>query len=141
MQVSLVRVGHTLNKEMVSNIVTVIISMFKQSGCVTENGLISFTGLVVGCREKIDLEPIGPYIKHALESNENECTQLACGIISDLSEALNENMAQYIDDFVPLLLQILSNGTLDRKIKPHAIRAIGDFSMYCGEQFNQKYLQ
>ena len=119
----------------------VIIKIFKQAGCVTDYGLIALSGLIVGCREKIDLKPIGPYVKHALESNENECTKLACGIISDLSEALQEKMAHYIHDFVPLLIQILKSSDLDRRIKPHALRALCDFSLYCGDNFNESYLE
>jgi hypothetical protein len=36
----------------------------------------------------LDLQKIGVYIKHALESRDNECASLACGIISDLSTNL-----------------------------------------------------
>jgi hypothetical protein len=36
-------------------------------------------------KEKINITQIGSYIKYALESKDNDCTKLACGIISDLS--------------------------------------------------------
>jgi hypothetical protein len=63
--------------------------------------------LVTGVGElgnaNLDLQKIGVYIKHALESKDNECASLACGIISDLSSNLQEGMNAYLDDFVPCL--------------------------------------
>jgi hypothetical protein len=45
--------------------------------------------MVVGLGDKVDLSNIGHYIKFALESKENDCTKIACGIISDLSERMD----------------------------------------------------
>jgi hypothetical protein len=70
--------------------VTVIVSIFKQAGRVTDNGLIAFQGLVAGLGnpEFINMSEIGLYVKHALESKDSDCAGLACGIISDLSSVL-----------------------------------------------------
>ena len=113
--------------------------MFKQSEKVTENGLIAFQGLVVGLGAKIEIGDIGSYIKYALQSKDNECAKLACGIISDLSSTMEERMCEYLDDFVPCLHDILRDTTLDRKIKLPALHALGDLCMYSGDQFVQKY--
>jgi len=136
MQVILIKVGHIVEKPLADNMIQMIISLFKQAGKVTENGLIAFNGMVVGLGEKVDLSNIGHYIKYALESKENDCTKIACGIISDLSE----RMDQYLDDFVPCLHQILSDETLDRRIKLPALHALGELCLNCGTQFNGKYL-
>ena len=136
MQVILIKVGHMVEKPLADNMIQMIISLFKQAEKVTENGLIAFNGMVVGLGDKVDLSNIGHYIKYALESKENDCTKIACGIISDLSE----RMDQYLDDFVPCLHQILSDETLDRKIKLPALHALGELCLNCGVQFNQKYL-
>jgi hypothetical protein len=95
---------------------------------------------VVGAGDKIQINEIGHYIKYALESKENECTKLACGIISDLSSTMQTSMNQYLDDFVPCLHNILSDPSLERSNKLTSLRALGDLCMYCGEQFNKKYL-
>mmetsp|Transcript_21705 Transcript_21705/g.33430 ORF Transcript_21705/g.33430 Transcript_21705/m.33430 type:complete len:223 (-) Transcript_21705:498-1166(-) len=131
-QVCLVNIGSMIEPSLAGNIIHVIIQMFTQADTVTENGLIAFSGLVVGCGDKIDITSIGPYIKHALQSDENACTKLACGIISDLSNSFGEKMAEYMNDFVDPLLAILSNSAIDRAVKPHALRAIGDFAFSCG---------
>lgn len=125
-----------VEKPLADNMIQMIIALFKQAGKVTENGLIAFNGMVVGLGDKVDLSNIGHYIKFALESKENDCTKIACGIISDLSE----RMDQYLDDFVPCLHQILSDETLDRKIKLPALHALGELCLNCGATFNQRYL-
>lgn len=139
-QVILIRVGPLVQDQLAANIIQVIIQLFKQAEKVTENGLIAFQGLVVGAGERIQINEIGNYIKYALESKENECTKLACGIISDLSATMGEKMIEYLDDFVPCLHNILGDQTLDRSIKLPALVALGDLAMYCGEAFNKKFL-
>jgi len=80
---------------------------------VTENGLIVFQGLVVGLGDRLEFnETIGSYIKYALESQENDCTKIACGIVSDLAGSLGEGMNSYLDDFVPCLHAVLCDQTL-----------------------------
>lgn len=128
-----------VDQALASNIITVIISMFKQAEKVTENGLIAFQGLVVGLGSNIQIDQIGSYIKYALQSKENECAKLACGIISDLSSSMEERMCEYLDDFVPCLHDILRDSQLDRRIKLPALHALGDLCMYSGNQFMQKY--
>ena len=122
------------------NIIQIIIQIFKQAEKVTENGLIAFQGLVVGFGEQIEIAEIGSYIKYALQSKDNECTKLACGIVSDLSTGMGERIGEYLDDFVPCLHEILRDQTLDRRIKLPALTALGDLCMYSGVAFNQKYL-
>jgi hypothetical protein len=96
--------------------------------------------LVVGLGEKINITEIGSYIKYALESKDNDCSKLACGIVSDLSESMGLRMEEYLDDFVPCLHNILRDNTLNRKVKPAALHALGDLSMYSGPSFIQKFL-
>jgi len=59
---------------LVKNIIQCIIRLFKQAEKVSENGLIALQGTVLGCGEFVDLDEIGQYIKHALESKEKDCT-------------------------------------------------------------------
>lgn len=95
---------------------------------------------MVGAGDKIQIQEIGSYIKYAIESKENECVKLACGIISDLSGSMGPKMDEYVDDFVPGLHNILGDPSLHRSIKLPALRAIGDLCMYCGDKYNGKYL-
>ena len=57
------------------------------------------------------------YIIWALKGDDDECVRLACGLISDLAVALQEDIQQYLFDFVPPLLDILRNPNQDRHSK------------------------
>ena len=139
-QVMLIKIGDKAQKPLVTNIVMVIIRLFKQAGKVTENGLIALQGAVVGCGEHIEIPEVGQYIKHALESKETDCTKLACGIISDLSGAHQGKMSEFLDDFVPCLHDILRDQTIQKEMKIPALHAMGDLAVYCAARFCQSYL-
>ena len=83
---------------------------------------------------------MGLYIKCALESKENDCTRVACGIISDLASNLEGKLSPYLDDFVPCLHVVLNDTSMDRKIKLNALIAIGDICTYCWDSFKLKFL-
>ena len=117
-----------------------LIQIFTQAGRVTENALIAFQGLCVGAGENINLAEIGVYLKHALQSQDDDCAKLACGIISDLAGTMQDRLNEYLDDFVPCLHTILRSSDMDRKIKLPALQALGDLSLNSGDPFNQRHL-
>lgn len=84
---------------------------------------------------------MGQYIKHALESKEEDCGRLACGLISDLSGTMLERFEEYLDDFVPCLHDILRSGDIDRRMKLHALHALGDLALNQEKPFKTKYLK
>jgi hypothetical protein len=49
-------------------------------------------------------------------------------------------LAEYLHDFAPCLLNILRSSTIDQKIKPPALHALGDLSLNLGDQFNEPFL-
>ena len=53
---------------------------------------------------------------------------------------MQEEIANYHDDYVPILHNILTNSDQDRKIKLNALTALGDLSILSGHEFNKKYL-
>ena len=83
--------------------------IFQNLKKVTENGLIAFSGLINGIGERINLDEFGQYIVWALKGDDDECTRLACGLVSDLASALKAKISKYLLDFVPPLLQILKD--------------------------------
>lgn len=92
LQVILVRIGHTVSKEIGDNIVKLLIMMFQNLKKVTENGLIAYSGLCVGIGEKVNVDDFGEYILWALSGDDEECIRVACGIVSDIASALHENV-------------------------------------------------
>ena len=91
---------------------------------------------VSGLGESIDITEMACYIKYALQSQDDDCAKLACGIISDLSSSMQNKLDQYLADFVPCLHDILRKEDVDRKIKLTAMHALGDLSLNSGDVFN-----
>lgn len=141
MQIILVRVGHKIDDDNAQKIVHLLVLIFQGQKKVTENGLIAFSGLINGIGERIKVDEFGQYIVWALKGDDDECIRLACGLISDLANALQENLQKYLYDFVNPLLNILKDPKQDRHSKLQAIVALGDLSMNCGQAFTHNYLE
>lgn len=58
-----------------------------------------------------------------------------------MSSNMQGKLSEYLGDFVPCLINILKNETLDRKMKLPAFHALGDLSLNSSEVFNKFYLQ
>lgn len=50
-------------------------------------------------------------------------------------------MIEFLDDFVPCLLDILRDQAVAKEMKIPALHAMGDLAMYCSSHFCQNYLQ
>lgn len=132
--------GHKLDDALAGNIVKLLIMIFQALRRVTENGLIALSGLINGVGSRVNVNEFGQYIVWALQGDDDECTRLACGIVSDLATALKDDIGRYLNDFVPHLLKILRDQNQDRRSKLQAIIALGDLAMNSGEIFSQAYL-
>ncbi len=121
--------------------VKLLINIFQKQGKVTESGLIAFSGLCNGIGARINIKEFGTYIAHALKGTDDECTRLACGLISDLATAMGDAIGEYMLDFVPCLLTILKNNDQDRNTKLQAIVALGDLAMNSPSTFISSYLE
>ena len=75
-----------------NSIVLLLTQIFQKQKKVIESGLIAYSGLCNGIGPRINVKDFGNYIIHALKGDDDECVRLACGIISDLSSALGEQM-------------------------------------------------
>jgi hypothetical protein len=69
--------------------------------------LIALSGLINGIGARVNVNDFGQYLVWALQGDDDECVRLACGLVSDVAGALNENVFRYLTDFVPPLLKIL----------------------------------
>lgn len=129
-----------INDGEINAVTDLIIKIFQNLQKVTEYGLLAFSGLCVGVQERVPVDKFGQYIKWALEGEDDECCRIACGIVTDIAGALMENVALYIDNFVPNLINVLKNENRNRQCKIVSIGALGDLCMYSGPQFSEKYL-
>lgn len=123
-----------------ANIVHLLTLIFNTQKKVTENGLIALSGLINGVGNRLKIESFGQYVVYALQSSEDECVRLGCGIVSDLANAFNEQITGFLTDFVAPLAKILQNPQSSRKAKVSALLALGDLAMNAGPSFNKVYL-
>lgn len=129
-----------MDDDIAHKIVALLIIIFQRLKRVTENGLIAFSGLCNGIGDRIKIDEIGQYIVWALKGDDDECVRIACGIISDLANALGEGMQNYLFDFVNPILDILKDPKQHRDSKLSSIVALGDLAMNCGAPFITNYL-
>jgi len=83
---------------------------------------------------------MGNYIIHALKDEDEECVRLACGIISDIANALGHGIYDYLSDFVPPIIKILKEPHYNRDTKLQAVITVGDLAMNAGTGY-VPYLQ
>lgn len=87
LQIILTRVGDRVDDQTATNIVQLLTLIFNTQKKVTENGLIALSGLINGVGSRLSIESFGQFIVYALQSSEDECVRLGCGIVSDLANA------------------------------------------------------
>lgn len=86
------------------------------------------------------MKDFGHYLLWALDGDDEECTRVACGIISDIASALQANCHIYIASFVPSLLKVLVSPQHSRESKLYALQSLSDLAIYAPVQFCQLYL-
>ena len=135
LQVILVKVGAQVDTQTGEKIVKLLIMIFQAQKRVTENGLIAYSGLCQGLKERVEIADFGKYIMHALEGEDEEATRVACGIVCDVASSLQEGVGSYLGNFVPQLLKILSSQAHDKRTKLQALISLGDLAIYAGVPF------
>lgn len=142
-QVMLVKVGSRVQNDLQVNIMTLLKNLFRVNGKVTENGLIALSGLANGLEERLDVTSIKEYIQAALlNSNDPEVSRLACGVVSDISNAKGEKMGEDLNYFLQPLNQILVNQEFDIDTKIQSIIALGDLCLNSSNDFvKSQYFQ
>ena len=71
---------------------------------VSLDGLIAYGGLCQGLQNRVNVKDFGQYILYALKGDDEDCARVACGVISDIATAFNEDVKIYLTSFVPPLL-------------------------------------
>lgn len=84
---------------------------------VTESGLLAYNGVLNGLQNRANIKDFGQYIYWALEGDDEDCTRIACGIISDIVSAFGDESEQYLSSLVPHLLNVLQSHKRDRRTK------------------------
>lgn len=90
---------------------------------------MAYSGLCQSMGDKLNVKEIGPYLLNALESDNDDLSRVACGLISDITSALGDGIKVHLTSFVPELFKVLRSGTHSRDSKLHCIQSIADLSL------------
>ena len=102
--------------------------------------MLAYQGVSYGLQGRVNIKDFGQYLYWALEGEEEDCTRVACGIISDIVAALGNESEQYLSSLVPHLLNVLQSAKRERKTKLIAFQSLSDVAFYAGPSFCKNYL-
>ena len=114
-----------------------ITKTFEMRQQVYDEGVLVLSALCSCLGQGIEpyVNTLGPYIVHGLKSKEPSLTRLSCGLVSDITTALQSNVRVHLDELVPQLIEMLEDKSGDKQVKLTAITALGDLCMHGGSGF------
>ncbi len=124
----------SVNLEGGKEILSYIIQTFKERGTVYEEGLMAAAslGLVLGKDFDQMTSEYGSFLIYALNAvTDTSLCKTAIHSTSDLIRAIGPSFNKYIDQFLPIILNILSNTEADKILKPHSFNVISDVFIIC----------
>jgi importin subunit beta-1 len=82
------------------------------------------------------MDKFGPYLVYSLKSLDDiSLCRVAVGAIGDLARALDDQMSSYLNELMPVLMDILRSSQLDRGVKLFIITVLGDLAISTGKFF------
>jgi len=139
LQTILNRIEKKIDDVISDKMVELIINCFKSRGDVFEEGFLLLSALCSKFEHYMDkhVGDLGQYIIHALKQDESsETIKNACGLISDLCTMVeSQSIIEGFQEYVPLLLHIMTNKKLLRDAKLGAVTAIGDTYLITKDKF------
>ena len=124
------------DKQTAASLLQNIITSFKARKDLYDEGitLIGSIALFMGSYFTAAMELISPYLINGLRSTDSpSLCRVSILCLSDIINGLgNDN--KYVNDFLPLIMNILSNDQIDRTLKPLCFNIISDLFMFCPDE-------
>ena len=118
------------------NLLNNIIETFKMRKSLYEEGISLIGGICNYIRDEFKgvMELISPYIIQGLKStNSYSICKASILCLSDIVLGLG-NQNKYIADFLPLIMNILSDNNIDRDLKSYCFNIISDLFISCQQE-------
>lgn len=125
-----------LNFVSAKEILGVIIMTFTERKNVYEEGLMAASGLALCVGQEFEplIKDFGSYLVYALNSiSDTSLCKTAIHSTSDLIRSIGSSFSLYLDQIIPIILNILSNTEADKILKPHSFNVITDVFITCKE--------
>ncbi len=99
---------------------------------------------LAGCVFKLGMQDIMTVLQLSSDvqkSKKNFCLQevdvciATVGVLGDICRAMDTQVAEFSDNIMQVLLQTLSDPTVDRSIKPQILSSFGDIALAVGDKF------
>ncbi len=133
-----IKLGPKIDLKSAGDMTDLIIESFKLRKTVYDEGIQAFSGLVMAIGKDFNqfMPKFGPYLVYSLKNAEDTTLcRVAVGCVNDLSRALEEAVAPYLRELVPLLMDILRNPETDRTLKLTTITTLGDLAFSTNKMF------
>ena len=138
MQAVFIKLTGKIPAPITSQIVEMILEAFKQRKAVFEEGMIAFSGLIIAVGKDFipHMKNFGPYLVYGLKSyNEATLCRVSVGCVADLARTLEETMSEYLNELMPILMELLRSGDTDRGVKLVVISVVSDLALQTGRFF------
>lgn len=138
MQPTFIKLSGRITSEVLTNLVNLIVASFKQRAAVYDEGVLAMSGLIIASGRSFQphMESFGPYLIFALKSTEDiTLCRVAVGCVGDIARGMEELIADYLGQIMPILMEILRNAETDRELKLIIITTLGDLAMATGKPF------
>ncbi len=133
LQPSFIKLAGKLPIELADRAVHLMLESFQQRRSVYEEAVLAFGGIATAVGKDFDkyMEKFGPFLVYALKNTEDAgLSRISVGCVADITRALEERVAQYLAQFMPVLMEILKNTDTDRSVKLMAISVMSDIALY-----------
>ena len=110
-----------------------IISSFKKRNSLYEEGITLIGGIAIFTQKYFDavMQTVSPYLIKGLQSIDSpSLCQNSVVCLSDIIMALGDQN-KYVNQFLPIILNILSSDNITQSIKPYCFIILGDVFMNC----------
>ena len=121
------------DKQIASNLLNSIIDSFKLRNDLYDEAMTLIGAIALFTQESFNgaMDLISPFLIKGLRSIDSPSlckSSIYC--LSDIINGLGRNN-KYINDYLPLIMNILSNDQVDRKLKPQCFNIISDLYLNC----------
>ncbi|KAJ4970934.1 hypothetical protein NE237_004033 [Protea cynaroides] len=113
-----------------------------RSSTVHEEAMLAIGALAYGTGPEFGkyMPQFYVYLEMGLQNfEEYQVCAISVGVVGDICRALDDKVLPYCDGIMAHLLKDLSNGMLNRSVKPPIFSCFGDIALAIGDQF-EKYL-
>ncbi len=119
------------------NLYQVVINTFQQRKNIYEEGITVIGSLSLALESNFTslMKDFSPYLMIGLKSTQQaQLCKISIHVLSDIIRSIKEGFSDYINNFLPVIIGILSDNSIDKVLKTHSFNVIADLFYCCPNQ-------